>query len=183
MAKQHLLAHVFCAAIFGLFGAGAVAAADNSRLVKDSNKALSTLYKGSPVAKALGEKATAILVFPKVTKAGLVVGGQTGDGVLFVKGQPSAYYNTSAASFGMQAGAQTFGYTLFFMSDKVLTDFRNSEGFEIGVGPNVVVVDSGTARDLNTLTGKADVFAMIFSQKGLMAGVGVQGSKITRLKR
>ena len=83
----------------------------------------------------------------------------------------------------MQAGVQSFGYTRFFMSDKVLKEFRESKNFQIGVGPTIVVVDAGAGKDLSTLTAKSDVYAMIFDQKGLMAGVGVQGSKITKLDR
>ena len=92
-------------------------------------------------------------------------------------------YNTAAVSVGMQAGVQSFGYVLFFMSDKVLKEFRESKNFQVGVGPTVVVVDAGAGKDLTTLTAKSDVYAVIFDQKGLMAGVGVQGSKITKLDR
>lgn len=154
-----------------------------SQIEKDSRAALKSLYDGSPGAKALGAKARGILAFPNVVKAGLVVGGQGGDGVLLMNDKVVDHYNTAAVSVGLQAGAQSFGYVLFFMSDKVLNDFRASKNFEIGVGPNIVIVDAGAAKDLNTETAKADVYAMIFDQKGLMAGIGLQGSKITKLKR
>ncbi|HTP97237.1 MAG TPA: YSC84-related protein [Burkholderiales bacterium] len=165
-----------------LAGLRPAAAADAAKLERDSRKALSSLYAGSPGARALGDKARGILVFPDVTKAGLIIGGQGGEGVLLIGGKVVDYYSTAAASIGLQAGAQSFGYTLFFMTDAVLKDFRNSSGFEIGVGPNVVVVDAGAAKDINTLTGKADVYAMIFGQKGLMAGIGLQGTKISKIK-
>lgn len=170
-------------AALGVAGASPVAAAEQSLLEQDARAALQSLYSGSPGAKALGEKARGILVFPNIVKAGFVVGAQSGDGVLLTQGKVAGYYNTSAVSVGIQAGAQSFGYTLFFMSDKVLNDFRNSKNFQIGVGPSIVIVDAGAARDLNTLTAKADVYAMIFDQKGLMAGAGLQGSKITRINR
>ena len=184
MTKHLPLTRAFLAlliAFVGLIGPR-LAAAEETLLEQDSRAALQSLYDGSPAAKALGDKAKGILVFPNVVKAGFVVGGQGGDGVLLVKGKVAGYYNTAAVSVGMQAGAQSFGYALFFMSDKVLTEFRNSKNFQIGVGPNIVVVDAGAAKDLSTLTGKSDVYAMIFDQKGLMAGVGVQGSKITKIK-
>ena len=114
-------------------------------------------------------------------KAGFVLGAQSGDGVLFVKGAAAAYYNTSAVSLGLQAGAQAFGYALFFMTDKALTDFRRSKNFQFGVGPNIVIIDAGAAKDINNLTVKSDIYAVIFNQKGLMAGIGLQGSKITKL--
>lgn len=158
-------------------------AATREEIDRGVDSALKSLYASTPAAKALGEKAKGILVFPSVLKAGLVVGGQGGDGALMKHGRKVAYYNTAAVSVGLQAGAQEFGYALFFMSDAVMKDFERSKGFEIGVGPSVVFVDEGAARDVNTLTGKADVFAFIFGQKGLMAGVGIQGSKITKIKR
>lgn len=170
-------------AVFVGFVAPRLAAAAEPQLEKDSRAALKSLYDGSPGAKALGTKARGILAFPNVVKAGLVVGGQGGDGVLLVNDKVVDHYNTAAVSIGLQAGAQSFGYVLFFMSDKVFNDFRNSKNFEIGVGPNIVIIDAGAAKDFNTQTAKADVYAMIFDQKGLMAGIGLQGSKITKLKR
>lgn len=170
-------------ACMGLIGLAPARAADDHMLDQDSRAALTSLYSSSPGAKALGEKAKGIVVFPNVVKAGFVVGAQSGDGVLLVKGKTAAYYNTTAVSVGLQAGAQSFGYALFFMSDAVLADFRKSKNFQIGVGPNIVVIDAGAAKDINTLTAKADVYAVIFDQKGLMAGLGLQGTKITRLNR
>ena len=160
-----------------------LAAAEESMLAQDSRAALKSLYDGSPGAKALGDKASAVLVFPNVVKAGFILGGQGGDGILFTKDKVTGHYNTAAVSVGLQAGAQSFGYVLFFMSDKVLSDFRASKNFQIGVGPNIVVIDAGAAKDVTTLTAKADIYAVIFDQKGLMAGIGLQGSKITKLKR
>lgn len=171
---------IYAAASFGL--AGAAAAADANTLEQDARAALQSLYAGSPGAKALGDKSKGMVVFPNVVKAGLVLGGQSGDGVLLVDGKVVGSYNTSAISIGAQAGAQSFGYGLFFMTDKTLSDFRNSKNFQIGVGPSIVFIDAGAAKDINTLTAKADVYGVIFDQKGLMAGVGLQGSKITQLK-
>jgi lipid-binding SYLF domain-containing protein len=123
-----------------------------------------------------------VLVFPKVTKAGLGVGGQYGDGVLFRQGKVAGFYNTSGASYGLQAGAQRFGYAMFLMNDKAVNALGANEGFEVGVGPSVVVMDEGKAKTLTTTTAKDDIYAFIFGQKGLMAGLGLQGNKITRLK-
>jgi len=185
MTKQFSVGGVFLSliiAVAALVAPRLASAEEMSLLEQDSRAALTSLYSGSPAAKALGDQAKAILVFPNVTKAGFIVGGQGGDGVLLVKDKLAGHYNTAAVSVGMQAGMQSFGYTLFFMSDKVLADFRKSKNFQVGVGPSVVVIDAGMGKDLTNLTGKADVYAMIFDQKGLMAGVGIQGSKITKLK-
>ena len=96
-------------------------------------------------------------------------------------GKTIGYYNTVAASYGFQAGAQSFGYALFFMTDDALEYLANSEGWEIGVGPSVVVVDEGMAKSLTTTTAKDGVYAFFFGQEGLMAGLGIQGSKISRI--
>jgi len=117
-----------------------------------------------------------------VIKAGLMVGGETGDGVMKVNGKAVGYYNTSGVSYGLQAGAQTYGYALFIMSDSALKVLEKADGFEIGTGPSVVVMDDAMASKTSTTTINKDIYAFIFGQKGLMAGLGVQGNKLTRLK-
>ena len=154
---------------------------DAAQLASASQAALKELYAGVPIAKALGTEAVAILVFPKVTKAGLGIGGQYGEGTLLKKGTAAAYYKTTGASFGLQAGGQKYGYAMFFMSDKALGQLDNANGFEVGVGPSVVVVDEGMGKSTTTTTLKDDVYAFIFGQKGLMAGLGIQGNKITKI--
>jgi lipid-binding SYLF domain-containing protein len=156
-------------------------AIDAAAIERESKAALQKLYETTPAAKKLGEKAKAILVFPSILKAGLIIGGQGGNGVLLVNGKTEAYYNISAASYGLQAGVQEFGYAMFLMTESARSYLDTSEGWEVGVGPNIVVVDEGAAKSLTTTTAKDDVYAFIFSQKGLMAGIGIQGSKITRL--
>lgn len=174
---------VLALAALSLAQLGPAQAASAEQLDKESMAALQSLYKSTPAAKSLAEKAKGILVFPDVTKAGLIVGGQGGDGVLLKKGKVAGYYNTAAVSVGLQAGAQSFGYAIFFMTDKELTAFENSQNWEIGVGPSVVFIDTGMGKEITTETMKADIYGFIFDQKGLMAGLGLQGSKITKIKR
>ena len=152
-----------------------------AKIDREARAALNNLYAKAPAAKALGQKATAILVFPKVTKAGLMIGGQHGEGTLFKGGKSAGHYSTSGASFGMQAGAQTYGYAMFFMNEKALQQFENASGFEVGVGPSVVVMDEGMAKSTTSTTMKDDIYAFIFGQKGLMAGLGLQGNKISKI--
>jgi lipid-binding SYLF domain-containing protein len=142
--------------------------------------ALDGLYARNAAARALGEKAVAVLVFPDVVKGGLVIGGQYGDGALVRAGKVDGYYRSVAASWGLQAGVQTFGYALFFMNEAALAYLERSNGWEVGVGPTLVVVDQGASTALTTTTTKDDIYAFFFDQKGLMAGIGIQGSKITR---
>ena len=160
---------------------GAIAA-DRSALERSARSAYQKLIDKVPAAKALSGDALAVLVFPKITKAGLVIGGQYGDGVLFKGGKVAGYYNTAGASYGLQAGAQRYGYAMFFMNERALNTLNSNEGFEVGVGPSVVVVDQGMGKSLTTMTADNDIYAFIFSQKGLMAGIGLQGNKITKLK-
>jgi lipid-binding SYLF domain-containing protein len=149
----------------------------------DANAALKQLYLDTPAAKMIGDKAKAVLVFPNIVKAGFIVGAHYGEGVLLVNGKLVAHYNSVAASYGLQAGVQSFGYAMFLMTDKALQYLDRSDGWELGVGPSIVVVDLGKAKSLTTTTLKDDVYAFIFDQKGLMAGLGLQGSKITKLDK
>ena len=148
---------------------------------RDVDSALLKLYASTPAAKELSKVALGILVFPDVVKAGLIVGGQYGTGALREGGKTVGYYNTVAASWGLQAGAQKFGYAMFFLTQNALDYLKKSAGWEIGVGPSIVVVDAGLARSLTTTTAKSEIYAFFFSQKGLMAGLGLQGSKITKI--
>lgn len=159
------------------------AAATAAELNASGQAALNRLYAQSPRAVRYRRDAHAILVFPKIVKAGFMIGGQGGEGVLFVGGKPAGYYKIGAASFGLQAGGQSFSYALFFMNDKALDYLRKSDGWAIGSGPSVVVVDKGKAMSTTTTTLSEDVYAFPFGQKGLMAGLGLEGSKISRINR
>jgi lipid-binding SYLF domain-containing protein len=146
-----------------------------------SRTALKQLTSTVPLAKAAAASAHAILVFPKVTKAGLGVGGQYGEGSLLKDGKAVAFYKTTGASFGLQAGGQQYGYAMFLMNEKALVQLQAANGFEVGVGPSIVLVDEGMAKTTTTKTIKEDIVAFVFGQKGLMAGLGIQGNKITQI--
>jgi lipid-binding SYLF domain-containing protein len=171
------------AAIAAPMNPGAAGAATRKELERDARNALKTLCAKNKAARLLNEKARAVLVFPNIVKAGLMFGGQLGEGVLFKGAKPAGYYNTVAASYGFQAGVQTFGYALFFMNDGALKYLDASDGFEVGVGPSIVVVDEGMGKSMTSTTISQDVYAFIFSQEGLMAGAGIQGSKITKISK
>jgi len=177
------LAIVAVAAALGPTVPRRVHAATAAELTRDSAAQLEKLYARQPSAKILGEKAKGILVFPAIIKAGFMFGGQIGEGALRKKGKVAGYYNSVAASYGFQAGAQKFGYALFFMTDAALDQLDATRGFELGVGPSLVVVDSGKGKSITSNTITSDVYAYIFDQKGLMAGAGIQGSKITRIDK
>jgi lipid-binding SYLF domain-containing protein len=157
---------------------GTTAAAD---LAADSKRALADLVAAVPLAKSLQPKATAILVFPSVKKAGLGIGGQYGEGTLLKGGNATAFYKTTGASMGLQAGAQQYGYALFLMNQGAVAQLDVAKGFEVGVGPSYVLIDEGKGKSTTTTTIDKDIYAFIFSQGGLMAGLGIQGNKITKI--
>jgi len=160
----------------------AAAPKTDPELDRAATAAMRRLLAGNAAARKLNEKATAVLVFPKIIKAGFLLGGSYGEGALRQGGKTVGYYNSAAASYGLQAGVQWFGYALFFMNEAALKYLDSSAGFEIGVGPSVVVVDEGLARKMTSTTLTQDVYAFIFNQKGLMAGLGLEGSKITKIQ-
>ncbi len=173
-----LLALAGCQSVGGNPGISGTAA----EIDRNVDAALQTLYATTPEAKKLATRAKGILVFPTIVKAGFVFGGQYGrGGALRVRGRTAGYYNSIAASYGLQAGVQSYGYALFFLSDETMKYLDSSRGWELGVGPSIVVVDAGLAKSITTTTAKHNVYAFIFDQKGLMAGLGIQGSKITRI--
>jgi lipid-binding SYLF domain-containing protein len=141
------------------------AAATAAELTRDAQAALNSLYAKNPGAKAVGKNAVAVLVFPSIVKAGVGIGGQYGEGVLFRGGKASAYYNTAGAAGGLQIGAQKYGYAMFFLSAETLKALDKAEGFEVGVGPSVVIADEGFAKSTTTTTVKDKIYAFIFDQK------------------
>ena len=155
-------------------------AASAAELDQSAKAALRSLYASNPAAQAVGKKAKAILVFPSIVKGGFLVGAQHGDGALLVNGKTVGYYNTVAASYGFQAGVQKFSYAMFFMNDASKNYLRKSGGWEVGSAPSLVVVDTGMARSLSTTTLKKGIYVFFFDQKGLMGGLGLQGTKITQ---
>ena len=168
---------------FGALGTTAAHAATAEDLNKDAAQALQTLYKTNPTAEALSKKARAILVFPKIVKAGLIFGGSYGEGVLTKAGAFDGYYNSVSASWGWQAGAESYGYVVFLMSNKAVKYIEDTKGWEVGVGPSVVVASEGLAKNLSSSTLKDDAYAFIFDQSGLMASLSIEGTKISRIKK
>ncbi|MBX9743546.1 MAG: lipid-binding SYLF domain-containing protein [Chthoniobacterales bacterium] len=180
--KKNLLLQCSLLAVLitALFCAAPANAMSAHRLEIKSQEALQRLCKNNAKAEELSHKAVAILVFPEIVKAGLIFGGQRGDGVLFRGGNVDGFYNTTAASYGLQVGIQKFGYALFFMNEKALAYFKSSDGFELGTAPSITIVDVGAASSLSTTTLQKDIYAFFFHQRGLMAGLSLQGTKITK---
>ncbi len=168
--------------LLGTVGLHALAATAED-LNADAAQALNTLYTAHPEAQRLAKTAHAVLVFPKIIKAGLVFGGSYGEGVMTRNDKFYGYYNSVSASWGWQAGAESYGYVVFLMNDKAVKYLDKSNGWELGVGPSVVVVNEGVAKNLSSSTIKDDAYAYIFDQQGLMVSLSIEGTKITQIKK
>jgi lipid-binding SYLF domain-containing protein len=169
------------------FSIGATSSRANAATTEDLDKsaaqALQVLYKTNPLAAEIGKKAKAVLVFPNIVKAGLIFGGAYGEGVLMKNSKVVGYYNSVTASWGWQAGAESYAYAVFLMSNKAVNYLDKTKGWEIGVGPTVVAVNAGVAKNLSSSTLKDDAYAFIFDQQGLMASLSIECTKISRIKR
>ena len=160
---------------------GSALADSASEIDRKVTEALKTLYDTSPGAKALSKKAKGMLVFPKIVKFGFLAGTQMGDGALLKEGKSTGYYRSVAASFGLQAGLQAFDYVLMFMDDESLDYLNRSAGWELGTGPSIVVLNKGVAASATTTTLRKGIYAFISDQKGVMAGITLQGTKIIKI--
>lgn len=127
--------------------------------------------------------AKGILVFPKVYKAGIGVGGEYGEGALRVGGKTVDYFSTAAASIGFQLGAQAKSIVVIFTEESALDKFRGSEGWKVGVDGSVALVDIGIGKAVDTTNIKDPVIGFIFGQKGLMYNLTLEGSKFTKLDK
>lgn len=157
--------------------------ATQSDLHQDATQALESLYRNNSAARELSKRAVGLLIFPKMVKGGFGFGGGYGEGELRRGGAVLGRYNSVTASWGLQAGAQSYGYIVFLMNEEALDYIDRTDGWELGVGPTVVVVNTGVAENISTSTEKGDAFAFIFDQQGLMAGVSIEGTKITKIQR
>lgn len=167
----------------GLFSVTSQAASTAAELDRDAAQALERLIENNPAAAGVAEKAQAVLIFPSIIKAGLIFGGAYGEGVLKKDGAVVDYYNSVSGSWGLQAGAQTYSYVVFLMNDEALSQLERTKGWELGVGPSLVVVNEGVAKNLSTSTLTEDAYAFAFGQQGAMASLSIEGTKVTRIER
>ena len=180
--RSILLATTLATAVIGSVVISQPARAESvADLNAKSNASVELLLKSNPAAAAVAQHARAILVFPSIVKAGFVFGAGYGEGELKEGATVDGYYNSFTGSWGLQAGAQSYGYVVFLMNDKAVKYIHETHGWEIGVGPTVVIVNEGVAKNLSSSTMKDDAYAFIFDQKGLMAGISIEGTKITHI--
>ncbi|MEC9435378.1 MAG: YSC84-related protein [Pseudomonadota bacterium] len=167
----------------GLFAAPAAPARADSAAELDAAAArtLDALLANHPVTRDMVDRAAGVMIFPKIVKVGLVVGGAGGDGVLQVGGETVARYRSMAVSYGLQAGAASFGYVMLLMDQAALNYVEASDGWEVGVGPNVTVADEGFAAKFSTTSEQSGIYVFFVGQSGYFAGAGIEGTKISRI--
>jgi lipid-binding SYLF domain-containing protein len=158
-------------------------AASKQEINAEVQQAIKDFRKHTSAGAQLADKASGMLVFPSVIKAGIGIGGEYGEGALLVKGKTVAYYNLASASIGFQLGAQARSQIVLFMNDKALAEFRASKGWQAGVDGSVALATLGAGGAIDTETAKAPIIGFIFSNKGLMYNLTFEGSKITRIEK
>lgn len=174
---------ILIAALSGIGMIRVAAAASAEEIDTKVSGALAQFRKEVPGGAEFLSKASGVLVFPDVIKAGLVVGGEYGAGALRIGGKTVQYYNIASASFGFQIGAQQYAIVMVFLNNEALQKFRDSKGWEAGVDGSVAIAEWGAGEDINTQNFKDPIVGFVFSNKGLMAGISIEGSKITEIEK
>ena len=167
------------AASTAIWAAPSAQARSAAQITREGEDTLHKLEAREPSSRLFARHSRAVLVFPSIFKAGLVFGGESGNGVLLVNGHPAGFYNLSGGTWGLQIGAQKFSYVVFFMNDGALRYLRKSGGFAVGTGPSVAIINTGAGAEANSMTITKDVYAFPFNEKGLMADLTLQGTKIS----
>ncbi len=165
-------------------GASAEAKAATAREIDTSvNVTLERFYSEVKDGKQLVKDAKGSLIFPAVYKAGFGLGGEYGEGALLIDGKTVDYYNTAAASFGFQIGAQKKSIIILFMQDEVLNRLRQSENWKAGADASIAVISMGAGGSLDTAKLNEPIIAFIIGQKGLMYNLTLEGTKFTKLNK
>ena len=156
-------------------------AAQRAAIDAGVDSALQTLFRQEPSARELVNRSKAVLVFPNVLEAGFVFGASRGDGALRINGKTVSYHRTTSGTFGLQAGAQSTAVFLLFMTDDALKRFQDSRGWTTGVDASVTLLTAGANAGVTTNTVQQPVIGYVLSNQGLMAGVTIDGTRITRI--
>lgn len=178
---QRLLIGLFAVALLALAPSGH--AADARTIDKRVQETLQNLYRHAPALRPVVSNAAGVLVFPRVYKAGIGIGGDYGEGALLEGGRTSGYYNIVSGSVGFQLGAQRRAQIIVFTDRDALARFKATNGWKVGVDASVVLVDLGAAGNLDTNTAREPVLGFVLGEKGLMYNATLEGSKITRIQR
>jgi lipid-binding SYLF domain-containing protein len=150
-----------------------------AQISAEGEAALQRLEAREPRSRMFARHALGVLVFPSIFKGGLLFGAESGNGVLLIHGRPAGFYNLSGGTFGLQAGGEKFSYAMFFMNGSSLRYLQQSKGFAAGTGPSIAIINKGAGAESDSTTITKDVYAFPFNEKGLMADLTLQGTKIS----
>lgn len=165
---------------FGMLGAAAVSRAETKAEINAGvTEAMTRFYAQDPANRELANKAAGVLVFPRITKGGVGVAGEYGEGSLLVHGHPVAYYSIGSASVGATLGVGQHSEVLLFMTRASLDAFRRSHGWTVGADAQVAVVSKGAGAQYEAATLRKPILAFVFSEKGLIGDLSIEGSKIS----
>ncbi len=181
LSRRHVICAFACAALGLTLSSCSTTQSERADIDRRARTALDQLQRITPSAKGLADSSAGVLVFPDVTQGGLIIGGEYGQGVMFKQGRTEGHYNIAGGSLGLQIGAQTFSQAYFFTTPEALKTFEETKGFEVGAGLDFAVADVGTSGDISSATLQKPLVIFVWGQQGLMAGVKVEGQKITRL--
>lgn len=181
--RLHTLAAALAAVVLLAAPGGSALAASAAEIDADVDEALAVFSEEISGGEAFLDKAAGYLVFPRVIKVGIGIGGETGEGALRVGGDTVAYYRTAAGSFGLQLGAQAKSIVIAFMTRESLDKFRNSSGWKVGVDGSVAIIDLGAGKAIDSQNINDPVVGFVFGSKGLMYNLTLEGSKITKLDK
>jgi lipid-binding SYLF domain-containing protein len=183
MKLKVLTALVGGAVALAVSTSGVSAAQTGAELSAAVQKTIATCYQTVETCKDFGNKSRGMLVFPEVTKAAIGVGGEYGEGALVIGGKPVGFYSTTAASLGLQLGAERRSQIIMFMTDEALKKFQASDGWEVGGTAGVTVIDTGKSGKIDTKSLTDPIVGYIFGEKGLMADLSFEGQKISKIQR
>ncbi len=158
-------------------------AAPASVIEAKANEAIKQFYKEIKGSEKFLSQVKGYIVFPSVTKAGFVVGGKYGEGVLRINGESKQYYSIAAGSVGFQLGVQQSSYIIAFVSQSALDNFIKSDGWEAGADGTITVAKWGVGKDITSISYENPIYAFVFGAKGLMYNLNIEGTKFTKINR
>jgi lipid-binding SYLF domain-containing protein len=168
--------------ILGLAASSACFATTKAQLTARSDRTLEHFYTMNPANRHLADKAAGILIFSRVTKGGIGVAGEYGEGVLEVNGGAVNYYSVGSASLGLTLGVGRHSEIIMFMTRDALAQFQNSQGWSVGADTAIAVVSTGAGGQYDSATLDKPIIGFVFRQKGLIGDLSFEGSKITQIK-
>jgi lipid-binding SYLF domain-containing protein len=167
------------AVLVASLGATAVAL-DKSAVDQDVSATLVKFYAMNDNNKYLADHAAGILVFPKITKAGIGIGGEHGDGALQENGKTVGYYSKSGGSVGLTLGVASHSEVIIFNTPEALNKFVNGNDWNIGADASVAIMKTGASNSYDNNSLKEPVLVWIFGEKGLMGDASLKGGKISK---